>query len=212
KDRLGQGPKDEGDDKRWDAHVLGESNLLWYTSPQEPAKLAIPRSLAPGLLAWVHTTHGHAGVMRTTAVVNARYEWPDLFANTRKYVLSCGCRRRKRTNGHTLAMRPARFLRACEVLKMDISDMKQASASGNRYLLIIVDRATKFLFASPLAANLTVPVAKCLLKPSLTFGVPYFLRSDAGGEFTSEVVNHVCQWMKVKLDHGPAEHPRGQVR
>ncbi|CAM9814812.1 unnamed protein product, partial [Sphacelaria rigidula] len=164
---------------------------------EEPAKLAIPRSLVPGLLAWVHTTHGHAGVMRTTAVVNVRYEWPGLFANVRKYVLSCGCRRRKRTN-------------TWEVLEMDISDMKQVSALGNRYLLIIVDRATKFLFASPLAAKLTVPVAKCLLKLFLTFGVPYFSRSDAGGEFTSEVVNHVCQWVKVKLDHGRAEHLRGQ--
>ncbi|CAM9656982.1 unnamed protein product, partial [Sphacelaria rigidula] len=140
-----------------------ENDLLWYTSPKEPAKLAIPRSLVPGLLAWVHTTHGHAGVMRTTAVVNARYEWPGLFVDIRKYVLSCGCRRRKRTNSHTLAMRPARFLRAWEVLEMDISDMKQVSAPGNRYLLIIVDRATKFLFASPLATKIAVPVAKCLL-------------------------------------------------
>ncbi|CAM9478629.1 unnamed protein product, partial [Sphacelaria rigidula] len=191
--------KDEGASKRRDAYVLDENDLIWHTSPKEPAKLAIPRSLVPGLLAWVHTTHGHAGVMRTTAVVNARYEWPGLFVDIRKYVLSCGCRRRKRTNSYTLAMRPARFLRAWEV-----------SASGNRYLLIIVDRATKFLFASPLAAKIAVPVAKCLLKLFLTFGVPYILRSDAGGEFTSEVVNHICQWMKVKLDHGPAEHPRGQ--
>ncbi|CAM9802818.1 unnamed protein product, partial [Sphacelaria rigidula] len=127
-----------------------ENNLLWYTSLKEPAKLAIPRSIVPGLLAWVHTMHGHAGVMRTTAVVNARYEWPGLCADTRKYVLSCECRRRKRTNSHTLALRPARFLRAWEVLEMDISDMKQVSASGNWYLLIIVNRATKFLFATPL--------------------------------------------------------------
>ncbi|CAM9586507.1 unnamed protein product, partial [Sphacelaria rigidula] len=128
-----------------------DNNLLWYTfSSKEPAKLAIPRSLVPGLLAWMHTTHGHTGVMRTTVVVNARYEWPGLFADTRKYVLSCRCRRRKRTNSHTLAMRPARFLRAWEMLEMDISDMKQVSASGNRYLLILVDRATKFLFVSPI--------------------------------------------------------------
>ncbi|CAM9987057.1 unnamed protein product, partial [Sphacelaria rigidula] len=212
KDRLRKESKGEGASKRRDAYVLDENDLLWYTSPKKPAKLAIPRSLMPGLLAWVHTTHGHAGVMRTTAGVNARYEWPDLFVDIRKYLLSCGCRRRKRTNSHTLAMRPDRFLRAWEVLEMDISDMKQVSASGNRYLLIIVDRATKFPFASPLAAKIAVPVAKCLLKLFLTFGVPYFSRSDAGGEFTSEVVNHVCQWVKVKLDHGPAEHPRGQGR
>ena len=76
--------------------------------------------------------------------------------------------------------------------------------------MIVTDRATKFFFAFPLAAKLAEPVARCLFKLFMTFGVPYFLRSDAGGEFTAEVVRHVCQWMKVKLDYGPADHRRGQ--
>lgn len=76
----------------------------------------------------------------------------------------------------------------------------------HRYLLVVVDRATKFLFAFPLAANITEPVAKLFL----TFGMPYFLRSDPGWEFTLEVVNHVCQLMKVMLYHCPADFPCGQ--
>ena len=112
--------------------------------------------------------------------------------DTRKYVLSCGCRRRKRTSSHAIAMRPARFLMPWEVLEMNISDLKQVSTAGNRYPLIITDRATPFLFVFPSAAKLAEPVARCLLQLFMTFGVPYFLRSDAGGEFTAEVVRHVC--------------------
>ncbi|CAM9237065.1 unnamed protein product [Sphacelaria rigidula] len=62
--------------------------------------------------------------MRTIAMVNACYDWPGLSADTRKYVVSCGCRRRKRTNSHTVAMRLARFLQPWEVIGVDISDTK----------------------------------------------------------------------------------------
>ena len=99
-------------DKTQTDYVLDYDGLLWHTSPRTPARLAVPRSLILGLLALVHVTHGHAGVMRTTAIVNARYEWPGMFADTRKYVLSCGCRRRKRTNSHAIAIAPGSVLGA----------------------------------------------------------------------------------------------------
>ena len=47
-------------------------------------------------------------------------------------------------------MLPARFLRPWEVLEMDIQDMHQLSSAGNRYLLVVMDKASKFLFGFPL--------------------------------------------------------------
>ncbi|CAN0013494.1 unnamed protein product [Sphacelaria rigidula] len=52
-------------------------------------------------------------------------------------------------------------------------------------------------FFFPLATKITEPVAKCLPKLFSTFGVPYYIRSDAEGEFTSDRINRVCQLMKV---------------
>ena len=93
---------------------------------------------------------------------------------------------------------------------MDIQDFHQVSATGNRYLLIVVDRASKFIFAYPLQSKGAVEVSRKLLDLMLTFGVPLSLRSDAGGEFTASVVKHLCTWLKVSLDHGPADFARGQ--
>ena len=73
-------------DKMQTDYVLDRDGLLRHISPRTPARLAVPRSLIPGLLALVHVTHGHTDVMRTTAIVNARYEWPGMFADTRKSV------------------------------------------------------------------------------------------------------------------------------
>lgn len=79
-----------------------------------------------------------------------------------------------------------------EVLEIDIQHMKRVSATGNRYLLMIVDRATKFLLYPPLTKSAESLVRE-LVKLCLTFGVPLFIRSDGGGEFTAEVVNHVWE-------------------
>ena len=52
---------------------------------------------------------------------------------------------------------------------MDIQDLKQGWQEGNRYLLVVVDRASKFLFAYPLPSKDAVAVRCKLLELLLTF-------------------------------------------
>lgn len=191
-------------------YLLDDEGLLWYAPKGADPKLAIPRVLVPGVLALVHSTFGHPGVARTTLLVQGKYTWSTLIKDVREYVFSCGCRRRKRANSQRVAMMPAKFLRPWEVLEMDIQDLKQESQDGNRYLLVVVDRASKFLFAYPLPSKDAVGVSRKLLEVILTFGVPLSIRSDAGGEFTAQVVKNLCQWLRVSIDYGPANHPGAQ--
>ena len=107
-------------------------------------------------------------------------------------------------------MMPARLLWPWKMLEMDLHDMKQVSSAENRYILLVVDRANRFVFAYALQSKDSVGVARKLLELLLTFGVPLSIRSDAGGEFTAKVVAHLCQWLRVQLDQGPADHPRSQ--
>ena len=53
---------------------------------------------------------------------------------------------------------------------MDIQDLKQESQDGNRYLLIVVNRASKFLFAYPLSSKDATGISRKLLELLLTFG------------------------------------------
>ena len=87
-------------------------------------------------------------------------------------------------------MMPARFLRPWEVLEMDIQDLKHESQDGNRYLLVVVDRASKFLLTYPLPSKNAVEVSRKVMAVLLTFGMPPSTRSIAGGEFTAQVVKH----------------------
>ena len=94
---------------------------------------------------------------------------------------------------------------------MDIHDMGARSDAGNKYLLVIVDRASKFMFAYPLPNNKTTEnAAKKLLELQLIFGIPLSLRSDPGTELTTEVTQHLCKWLNVTINYGPSDHSRAQ--
>ena len=90
---------------------------------------------------------------------------------------------------------------------MDIHDMGARSEAGNKYLLVVVNRISKFPFAYPLPNKIAENVAKKLLKLLLTFGISLSLRSDPGTEFTAEVAQHLCKWLNVTIDYGPSDYP-----
>ena len=97
-----------------------------------------------------------------------------------------------------------------QVLEMDTQDMGEKSSTGNRYLLLVVDRASKFAFAYRLKTKDAESVAKKLLDLLLMFGIPRCIRRDPGTEFTAEVVQHLCRWLKVPIDFGLVDHARAQ--
>ena len=144
-------------------YVTDDDGLLRYAPSGYILRLAIPRSLVPGVLAFVHTTYGHPGVARTTELTQTKYHWTSLKSDVRDYVLSCGYRRLKRSISQRVAMLPARFLKSRKVLEMDIHDMGARSEAGNEHLLVIVDRVGKFLFAYSLPNKTAENVAKKLL-------------------------------------------------
>ena len=115
-------------------------------------------------------------------------------------MLSCGCRRLKRSTSQRVTMLPARFLKPWTVLEIDIHDMGSRSEARDKHLRVIVDRAGKLLFAYPLPNKTSENVAKKLLELLLTYGIPLSLRSDPGTEFTTEVVQHLCKWLNAKID------------
>ena len=113
--------------------------------------------------------------------------------DVREYVLSCGCRRRKRSSSQQVALLPARAVEPWEVLEIDQLGIGRTSLSGNDYLLLAVDKASKFLFAILLPSKKAVGVARHLLQLCLTFGVLRVISSDGGREFECDVVKDLCR-------------------
>ena len=167
-------------------HVLSDNGLLWHAPRGWMYAIAVSRQLVPGVLAHVHGTYGHPGIVRTTLLIERKFHWPTLKSDVRAYVLSCPCRRRKRARSMQLSMMPARLLRPWEVLQMDIQDKKVKCDKGNQNLQVVVDRASKFLAAFALPSKDALGVSRKLLELLLKLGLPLSIRSDMGSENTPE--------------------------
>ena len=113
--------------------------------------LPVPRLLVADLLALVHCQHGHPGVGRTLSLLRDRFHWSGMCRDARDYVLSCGCQRRKRSRSQRIPMLPARYLEPWEVLGIDLQRILNTSEAGNEYLLWVIDKPSRFLFAYPLS-------------------------------------------------------------
>ena len=112
---------------------LDNQNLLWHERKcvgvlaRETSVLAIPHVLEPHLLALVHGQHGHPGVPRTLPLLRDRLHSPGMWRDTRDYVLSCGCRRRKWSRSQRVVMLPATFLGPWEVPLVNIQRFPNTS-------------------------------------------------------------------------------------
>ena len=185
-----------------DRYFIDEKNLVWYTPNDSKPVLAVPRSMVSEHLALVHTLHGHAGVGATFALVRSHFHWPTIARDTRLYVASCECNRRKRSRSQKIATIPGRAVEPWETLEVDVLFMGTTSRTGNKHILLVVDRASRFPFAFSLLSKGTKEVA--------SIGVPRNFCSDGGGEFRSEILKSLCHWLKARLNFGPADHSRGQ--
>ncbi|CAM9973671.1 unnamed protein product [Choristocarpus tenellus] len=107
-------------------------------------------------------------------------------------------------------MLPAKFLEPWDILEMDLQDVGHISTKGKKYMLIVIDRASRFPFAFPMASKDATGVATNVLELCLTFGIPLSIRSDAGGDFTGDVMSHLCRLLKVPINYGPTGNSRGQ--
>lgn len=152
--------------------------------------------------------------------MKTKLSWPFMPRDTREYVLSCGCRRKKRSRSQRVAMLPARFLQPSEVLDKDFRSGAHTSAEGNKYLLLVVDKVSRFLFAYPLRTREADREARHLFDLCLSFGVPACIRAGGWGEFTATVIKFFlwiffffvdfCGWLRVTIEYGPVDHARGQ--
>jgi transposase InsO family protein len=73
------------------------------------------------------------------------------------------------------------------------------SASGNRYILTVVDEFTRYVWTSASEQKDAVTVARRLLEIACMFGFPAAIKSDQGGEFDNRVVMALSK--AAKVDH-----------
>lgn len=175
------------------------------------SQLVIPRTLRTRALDAVHAdvAAAHPGIFRTYCRLRDHYYFPQMLAETKRYVNSCLiCQRRKGRAGRRapLAAMPE-VTHPMERVSVDLIDLL-GSTHGNRYVLAIIDHFTRYLQLIPLPNKEAQTVANAFIKEYVTlFGPPRLLVADNGREFHNRLFSQVCQTIQTRTHYTTRYHP-----
>ena len=151
----------------------------------------------------------HPGIRATQRLVTARYVWPGINADVRRWARSCLQCQCTKVHQHTVtppgtfSVPDARF----DHVHLDIVG-PFPTCKGYSYLLTCVDRFTRWPEAIPLVDITASTVAHAFISGWIArFGTPSTITTDRGAQFESELWNQLMRLLGTTRIRTTAYHP-----
>lgn len=151
------------------------------------------------LLRQVHgRRRGHLGIKRTWFLLNKLYPGHSVTVRAiQDFIAECPVCQKERLQQvasipsvvKTLHVDHAHSTVGVDTLEIVLDSL------GNQYLLVMVNFFTKYVYLYAVVHKDAITTATCIFHYICTFGLFDFLRSDPGSDFTSEVMEHLLQWL-----------------
>lgn len=131
-------------------YLLNDRDILWYAPLGRNPVLAVHQSLIPDIASLIPALHTHPRVAASWVLLRGSFHWSPMARHVPQCVVWCGYRRRKRATSEKLAMFPVRAAQPQDVFGIDLVSLGLQSLAKNENLLVVVDKASRFPFASSL--------------------------------------------------------------
>jgi transposase InsO family protein len=94
-----------------------------------------------------------------------------------------------------------------------VGKLHKSWPGGHVYMLVVVDKFTKWVEAAPVSTQDSTAAIKFIKSIIFCFGVPHSIITDNGTNFTSKEFKGYCESMGIKLKFALVAHPKtnGQV-
>ena len=186
-----------------------------YTSSDNTvsSQLLVPQSLRTTVMRLAHESimAGHMATKRTVSRVLSEFYWPGVQTDVKRFCQSCDICQRTVAKGkisklplQQMPLIDEPFHRVAVDL---IGPLYPATDRGNRYVLTVVDYATRYPEAVALRNIDTECVAEALVDIFSRVGVPREMLSDNGSQFTSSVMKEVSRLISVRQLTTTPYHP-----
>ncbi|KAL7631477.1 UNVERIFIED_CONTAM: hypothetical protein RMT77_018226 [Armadillidium vulgare] len=176
-------------------------------------KIVVPKALRKKLMDIAHDSPlgGHLGIKKTYEKISTNYYWPNIHADIVRYCHSCDVCQRTIPKGRVtktpltpIPMIDQPFRRIAVDI---IGPIKPPSDEGHRYILTLVDYATRYPEAVPLKQITTQAVAEALVDIYCRLGIPDEILTDLGTQFTSKCMMEISNLLKIKQLNTTPYHP-----
>lgn len=177
------------------AEFFVAENGVLYKQSEYGKQLVLPEVSRAEVLRVGHAVPwaGHLGFMKTFMRISKRFYWPGMYTQVQNYCKTCPeC---QVTAGKHIAPAPLIPLPVIstpfERIGVDIVGPVERSQTGNKFILVICDYATRYLEAYPLREVTAKQVATALLKFFSQVGIPREVLTDHGPNFMSRTLSQV---------------------
>lgn len=177
----------------------------------EAWKLVVPEHLKERVLHDAHDTPeaGHMGIDKTYHRLQLYYYWPGMYKDVVEYVKSCSdCQLVKVPRELPCGQMGYRYIDGPWTnVSGDIMGPFPASYNQDKYLIVFVDRFTKYVEMKALQQANAQTVLKAFEELIINrWGCPKYLLSDNGSEFFNHVVTERLKTYGIEQDRTPVYH------
>ena len=180
-------------------------------------QLVIPTSLEERVIAYSHESllSGHLGIQSTINKLLSEFFVLGYHTKVKRYVKSCDCCQRNGSMNKGCKapnMKLPIVGEPFEMVYIDlIGEIHPMTTEGHRYILTLVDCATRFPVAVPLKKTDSVTIAEALLEIWTNFGFPRICYSDNGANLISAAMQEVHALLGIKGQSGPCYRPQANL-
>ncbi|XP_067939845.1 LOW QUALITY PROTEIN: uncharacterized protein [Watersipora subatra] len=175
-----------------------------YNSGQPIKQVVVPKTLRVAVMRHAHNSllSGHLGIRKTIDRILTNFFWPGLHDEVARFCRSCDICQRNVKKGsvqkvplHRTPLIETPFKRCAVNL---IGPINPPSEKRHRYILTLVDYATRYPEAVPLKEISSEAVAEALIDIYSRVGIPEEVISDRGTQFISEYMEEFARLLGMK--------------
>ena len=176
-------------------------------------QLVVPKKCRESVMKLAHEAlmAGHLGIRKTSDRVLAEFYWPGVCSEVSRYCRSCDICQRTLPKGKiqrvplgNMPLIETPFKRVAIDIVGPIEPMTDRK---NRYILVMVDYATRYPEAVALPSIETERVAEALVDMFSRLGIPEEMLTDMGSQFTSKLMSEVSRLLSLQQLTTTPYHP-----
>ncbi|KAJ8938054.1 hypothetical protein NQ314_011621 [Rhamnusium bicolor] len=157
-------------------------------------------------------TSGHSGFHRTYTRIKQVYKWNNMKKDVKYFIKQCvSCQKNKLVRKKyfmpieitTTSTTPL------EKIFLDIVGPLPLTENGNKFIITLQDDLTKYSQAYAVPNHETITIAQKFFENFICkFGIPNYIVTDQGKDFTSKLLSEVTKLFKIKQINRTAYHPQ----
>ena len=149
----------------------------------------------------------HLGTKKSVACLLQSFYWPGAHRDMQEFRQHCiECQKAAKRSVKKAPLFPLPVID--EPFRRIAVDLLRRTARGHRYILTVMDYATRYPEAVPLRRIDVETVAEALCVVFTRFGIPTEILTDQGSQFTSGIMQQVLQLLEVTHIRTSPYHPQ----